>query len=93
LNNERIELNFVLENPTIIKEDNRSTIAIALNPISHQRVKHLQVKSHFLRDHISKKDVELMWCDTQNMIADALTKALPAVQHQRLILRQVNLLL
>jgi hypothetical protein len=66
-------------------EDNQSTIAIANNPIHHQRVKHLDVKAHFLRDHIEKGDVELVYCPTEDQIADLLTKALPASQHWKLL--------
>ena len=79
------ELSISMDGPTKIMEDNQSTIAIANNPIHHQRVKHLDVKSHFLRDHITKGDVELVYCPTGDQIADLLTKALPAAQHWKLL--------
>ena len=79
------ELSIRIDGPTKIMEDNQSTIAIANNPIHHQRVKHLDVKSHFLRDHITKGDVELVYCPTEVQIADLLTKALPASQHWKLV--------
>jgi hypothetical protein len=79
------ELSISMNGPTMIMEDNQSTIAIANNPIHHQRVKHLDVKSHFLRDHITKGDVELVYCPTEDQIADLLTKTLPASQHWKLL--------
>jgi hypothetical protein len=79
------ELSISMNGPTIIMEDNQSTIAIANNPIHHQRVKHLDVKSHFLRDHIEKGDVELVYCPTEDQIADLLTKPLSASQHWKLV--------
>ena len=79
------ELTIPMLNATIIMEDNMSTIAIASNPIQNQRVKHVDVKYHFLRDHISNGDVELVYCPTEDMIADALTKPLPAAQQTKLV--------
>jgi hypothetical protein len=72
-----------LRHPTVVHQDNQSTIAIALNPIQHQRVKHMDVRVHFLRDHLDKEDITLAWCPTEDMIADVLTKALPGAQHRK----------
>ena len=36
--------------PTVIKEDNQGTIAVAKNPISHARTKHIDIKFHFVRE-------------------------------------------
>ena len=84
LRNLLAELSIAITGPTQIREDNKSAIAIATNPIHHQRVKHMDVKAHFLRDHLSKGDIELVYCPTEDMIADALTKALPAAQQAKL---------
>jgi len=62
-----------------------STMAIALNPIQHQKLKHMDTRVHFLRDHLDKEDIALLYCPTNDMIADVLTKALPPSQHAKLI--------
>ena len=36
--------------PTTIREDNQIAIAIAKNPISHARTKHIDVKFHFVNE-------------------------------------------
>ena len=35
---------------TIINEDNRGTIAVARNPVSHARTKHIVIKFHYVRE-------------------------------------------
>ena len=77
------EIQIGTPNPTIIEQDNKSTIAIAKNPIHHQRVKHIDVKLNHMRQYLDKQELVLRWCATEDMIADILTKALPAPQHQR----------
>jgi hypothetical protein len=79
------EVGMKLIGPTVVLQDNQSTIAIALNPIQHQRVKHMDVRVHFLRDHLEKEDITLAWCPTEDMIADVLTKALPGPTHRKFV--------
>ncbi|TPX42459.1 DNA-directed DNA polymerase, partial [Chytriomyces confervae] len=77
------EVDFPLNDATVVHQDNLSTMAIALNPIQHQRVKHMDVKVHFLRDHLDKEDVTMVHCPTEDMVADMLTKALPPLPHRK----------
>ncbi|GAB2283721.1 hypothetical protein Dimus_039621 [Dionaea muscipula] len=70
------ELKIKQEGPMIIHVDNQSAIAIAKNPVYHDRSKHIDVRFHFLRDAIAKKEVELKFVRTQAQIADVMTKAL-----------------
>ena len=70
------ELNFTQEQPTTIQQDNRSTIALAHNQINHQRTKHIDISHHHIRDCIEQNKITLQYCPTEDMIADAMTKAL-----------------
>nr|AAT76321.1 putative integrase [Oryza sativa Japonica Group]ABF97341.1 retrotransposon protein, putative, unclassified [Oryza sativa Japonica Group] len=56
--------------------DNNSAINIAKNPVQHSRTKHIDIRFHFLRDHIEKGDVELQFLDTKLQLADIFTKPL-----------------
>ena len=78
------DLDAPIAKPIRIYEDNKSCIAIAYKPKHHGRTKHFDVKAHFIRDHVEKEDIEVIYCPTDLMVADMLTKALPPGQHQRL---------
>ena len=58
--------------------DNSSAICLAKNPVLHGKVKHINVRFHFLRDNVEKGDVELKYLDTKHQLADILTKPLDA---------------
>jgi len=42
-----------------LKCDNTSDINLTKNPIMHSRKKHIEIRHHFLRDHISKGNCEI----------------------------------
>jgi hypothetical protein len=44
---------------------NTSTIYVAKNPVFHKRMKHLDVRHHFLRDHVEKGDIKMRYIDTE----------------------------
>jgi len=47
-----------------IKCDNTSAIALTKNPIFHARTKHIEIKHHFIRDHVKKGDIKLVFIQT-----------------------------
>src|ERR1035438_5999948 len=70
------------EEPMIIKVDNQGSIHLAKNPEYHARTKHINIQYHFIRETIKMKKVELIYCLTQDNIADVLTKPLARVKHE-----------
>ena len=60
----------------LIKCDNTSVINLSKNPIQHSRTKHIDIKHHFLRDHVQNDDISLESIDTNNQLADIFTKSL-----------------
>ena len=74
--------------PLEIRCDNTSAIDISKNPVHHSRTKHIDIRHHFLRDHVEKKNIKLKHCRTEDQIADIFTKALPreTFVHLRLLL-------
>ncbi|KAD3336473.1 hypothetical protein E3N88_31992 [Mikania micrantha] len=70
------ELGFKQEDPTVIYCDNKSAINLSKNPILHSRSKHIELRYHFIREMVTKKQVSLEYCSTHHQLADVLTKAL-----------------
>ena len=60
-----------------IRCDNTSAINLSKNPVQHSRTKHIEIRHHFLRDHVLKGDCVLEFVDTKNQLADIFTKPLP----------------
>jgi hypothetical protein len=58
--------------------DNTSAISVAKNSVFHKRMRHLESRHHFLRDHVEKEDIELRYIDTERLLADIFTKPLDA---------------
>ncbi|GJX45592.1 hypothetical protein Tco_0262268 [Tanacetum coccineum] len=65
--------------------DNTSAIAILNNSVLHSRTKHIDIRYHFIRDHILKGDIELHFIPTQYQLADIFTKPLDEPTFKRLI--------
>ena len=57
LKNLLMELDFEQVGPTLIHCDNQSAIYITQNPIFHERIKHIEINYHFVRDAWIKKIV------------------------------------
>ncbi|GJW81284.1 hypothetical protein Tco_0145259 [Tanacetum coccineum] len=56
--------------------DSKSAIAISCNPVQHSRTKHIDIRYHFIKEHIEKGTIELYLVGTEYQLADLFTKAL-----------------
>ncbi|KAJ9565707.1 hypothetical protein OSB04_001673 [Centaurea solstitialis] len=65
--------------------DNTSAIAIANNPVLHSKTKHIEVRYHFIRDHVMNGDIELHFVPTEYQLADLFTKPLDITRFNMLI--------
>jgi hypothetical protein len=45
--------------------DNTSAISVAKNSVFHKRMRHLERRHHFLRDHVEKGDIEMRNINTE----------------------------
>ena len=63
-----------------ILSDSMGSIDLAKTTKHHDRTKHIDIRHHFLREHVEKGDVELIHVKTEFMWADTLTKPLGRVK-------------
>jgi hypothetical protein len=66
--------------PIHIYVDNKSAIKLAKNPEFYQRSKHIDIRHHFVRDHVRDGSVTIEWISGKINPADMLTKALDPVK-------------
>ncbi|GJU38039.1 hypothetical protein Tco_1186393 [Tanacetum coccineum] len=67
--------------------DSKATIAISCNPVQHSRTKHIDVRYHFIKEHVGKGIVELFFLGTEYHLADLFTKALSEDRFKYLVRR------
>jgi hypothetical protein len=58
--------------------DNTSAISIAKNTIFYKIMRHLESRHHFLRGHVEKGDIEMIYIDIERQLADIFTKSFDA---------------
>jgi hypothetical protein len=56
--------------------DNTSAISIAKNLVFHKKMRHVERRDHFLRDHIEKGSIEMRYIDTERQLAVIFIKPL-----------------
>jgi hypothetical protein len=71
------ELHAPLTNSTLVYCDNVSAVYLSTNPIQHQRMKHVEIDLHFVREHVAIGDVRVLHVPTTSQFADIFTKGLP----------------
>jgi hypothetical protein len=53
--------------------DNESAIKIAHNPVQYSKMKHIEIRNHFIREHVARGDIDLCFVGTQDQLADIFT--------------------
>ncbi|GKC84779.1 retrovirus-related pol polyprotein from transposon TNT 1-94 [Tanacetum coccineum] len=56
--------------------DNKGAIDLSKNPVLHSRTKHIEIRHHFLRDNVQKGNITIEKVNSEDNIADILTKPL-----------------
>ena len=70
---------------TMIFCDNSSSIKLSKNLVMHRRSKHIDIRFHFLRDLCKDGVVELVYCSSQNQVADVMTEPLKFEDFEKFI--------
>ncbi|GKE09432.1 retrovirus-related pol polyprotein from transposon TNT 1-94 [Tanacetum coccineum] len=56
--------------------NSKNAIAILFNPVQHSRTKHINIRYHFIKEHVEQGTIELYFVGTKYQLADLFTKAL-----------------
>ena len=65
---------------TTLFSDNQSTIALTKEHQYHAHTKHIDVQFHFICWIIEDRKLQLIYCPTEEMVADIFTKALTSTK-------------
>ena len=66
--------------PTMLFSDNKSPIKLTKDHQFHPQTKHINIHFHFICYIVENGSIQLIYCPTEDMITDTLTKALPSTK-------------
>ncbi|GJY42991.1 retrovirus-related pol polyprotein from transposon TNT 1-94 [Tanacetum coccineum] len=69
--------------------NSKSAIAISCNSILHSKTKHINIRYHYIKEHVEKGTVEIYFVGTEYQLANLFTKALPKERFEYLVHRIV----
>lgn len=79
------ELGFGKQEAVKLNVGNQGGMKLATNPVFHNRSKHIDIKYHHIRDVVKNEEIELIYCSTDDMIADIFTKNLAKPKHMKFL--------
>jgi hypothetical protein len=71
--------------PGLIKGDNRGAIALTKNTKDHGKVKHIDIRHHYIRELLQSGTILFEQVSSADNLADLFTKPLPCDHHHRLL--------
>jgi len=80
------DIDFPQPRPAQLSADNSGAISLTENTKNNARVKHIDIRHHYLRECVETGDLHVNYIPTTENIADLLTKALPRPAHHKFCL-------
>ena len=71
--------------PGLIKGDNRGAIALSKNTKDHGKVKHIDIRHHYIRELLESGAIAIEQVTSSDNLADLFTKPLARDHHHRLL--------
>ena len=72
-----LELRHPTRRATLVYCDNISAVYLSGNPVQHQRMKHVEIDLHFVREKVARGHVRVLHVPTTSQYTDVFTKSLP----------------
>jgi hypothetical protein len=79
------EVTIAYDSPGIIKGDSRGAIALAKTTKDHGKVKHIDIRHHYLRELVGNGSILFEQLASAENLADLFTKPLARDHHHRLL--------
>jgi hypothetical protein len=83
-------LKFTCPKPYTMYTDSQACLQIANTASKLGKVRHIEIRYHLVRCLIIAGDIKLIYCITEDMIADLFTKVVSGTQDKRLAVRFYN---
>ena len=74
------ELGVRLQQTSILWCDNLGATYLSANSVFHARAKHIEIDFHFVRERVTRKQLQVRLISTKDQVADGFTKALPSAK-------------
>jgi hypothetical protein len=71
--------------PGLIRGDNRGAIALTKNTRDHGKVKHIDIRHHYIRELLRSGSIAVEQVSSSDNLADLFMKPLPRDHHHRLL--------
>jgi hypothetical protein len=81
------ELGFPQLNPMPLYCDNQGTVTCTHDPQAHSRMKHIDIRAHFIHDSVNQRLINVHHIPRTKNPADLLTKPLHWTTHQKWLIR------
>ena len=69
---------------TLVYTDNQSCIAMVENKKQSNKTKHIDIKYHYVKEEVERKQVILKYVPTEHNVADLMTKPLGRIKTEQL---------
>src|ERR1700678_431442 len=79
------EVKMRFSTPSILRGDNRGAITLTKNTRDHGKVKHIDIRHHYIRELVQSGVIIIEQVSSSNNLADLFTKPLPRDHHHHLL--------
>ena len=77
------DMGIKVKTPIIVRMDNVGAMYIATNPSTNTRTRHIDIRYHFVREHVENGVIQIIFVRTDENTADIFTKNVKSELHEK----------